>query len=237
MSIGKVIAANGLSDIEETIFDLLKNLLSKNLVFQFDPEFIEYCSQRVKASELEVYQALYSLLQRKYIVPGSTLTRDTILENHNRNLIYNTIYNHPGMHIRELCAFLNLSSGVVRSHIQVLEMFAIIRKKTYLSPKLTLLFFNDYPDTYDDFFLIIKNENDHRIVQLLIQTPLAISELSSTLGLHHSTIQYHLEKLERLDLVIRLESPQGIHYTFNKAKIESFTDFQNRIVSYLQSND
>ncbi|NVM30150.1 MAG: ArsR family transcriptional regulator [Candidatus Helarchaeota archaeon] len=237
MSIGKLAVNNGLTDFEEVIFNSIKEILSKKVVFQIDPEFVEHCSHKVKASEIEIYQSLYSLLQRKYIVPGSALTKEQVLENQNRALIYNTIYDRPGMHIRELGMALNMSSGVIRAHLRVLELFGYIRRKGYASPKLTLLFSSDYPDTYDDYFLILKNKNDQQIVQLLLNKQLTVSELAASLGLHHSTIQYHLGKLERLDLIIRVEFGQIIKYTFNKVKLDSFTDFLDRIVSYLSSID
>ncbi len=234
---GKIAVTNGLSDIEEIIFNSIKEILNSKTVFQFNSEFIEHCSQKVKASEIDIYQALYSLLQRKYIVPGSALTKEKVLENQNRTLIYNTIYNRPGMHIRELGATLNLSSGVVRSHLRVLETFGYIRKKSYSTPKLTVLFSSDYPDTYDDYFVVMKNETDQVIIEKLIANQLTVTELSSNLGVHHSTIQYHLEKLQRLDLVIRVESDQSIHYTFNQAKKVSFLDFLDRIFTYISSDD
>ncbi len=230
-------ADNGLTDFEEVVFDSIKKILTKNVVFEFNTEFLEHCYQKVKASEIEIYQTLYSLLQRKYIVPGSSLTREQILENQNRMLIYNTIYDRPGMHIRELCMALNMSSGVVRAHLRVLELFGYIRRKTYISPKLRLLFSSDYPDTYDDFFIIMKNENDQRIIQSLLRNQLTVTELSSQLELHHSTIQYHLEKLERLDLIIRIQSEQIIKYAFNEVKMDSFTDFLDRIIPYLKSKE
>ncbi|MHA1264389.1 MAG: ArsR family transcriptional regulator [Candidatus Helarchaeota archaeon] len=234
MSVGKVAQGiNSLSAFEATILDNIKSLLNKNIVFQFNQEFIEYISQKVQASETEIHQALYSLLQRKYIVPGTALTRERVLENHNRALIQKTIFNQPGIHIRELCTKLNLSSGVVRAHLRILEMFGYIRKKTYQAPKISLLFSNDYPETYDDYFLILKNENDQRIIQLLLQSPLTTTELSSQLGVHHSTVQYHLNKLERLNLVIRIQEGHTTKVQFNEEKKASFLDFLDRIVPYL----
>jgi predicted transcriptional regulator len=219
-----------LTALEQEVLDNIKNLLKRNVTFQLDSHFFDSCLQKAKAPEIEVNRAIYSLLERKIIVPGSALNAQQILENETRALIYDTIINKPGIHIRELCAQLNKSSGVVRAHLEVLEAFDFIRRKNYAPPKLSLLFAKDFPDTFDDYFLIMKNENDQQIIRLLISKEYTLTELSSKLNLHHSTIQYHLEKLETLNLIIRLSEENTIKYTFNKTRLETFMQFLDGII-------
>ncbi|NVM53077.1 MAG: winged helix-turn-helix transcriptional regulator [Candidatus Helarchaeota archaeon] len=214
-----------LTEFEERVLSIIKEILKKHIVFQFDATFIDFCLQKLKVSEMEIYSAIYSLLRRKLIVPGSTLTREQILENPSRTLIFETIQKHPGIHIRELCTTLNMSSGVVRTHLKVLENFNYIRRKKYTTPKFVLLFLKDFPQTYDDFFLISKNENDQHIIQCLTNTQLTMTDLSSRLGLHHSTVQYHLKKLGHLDFIIPIEEKNIIKYTFNKARLGALREF------------
>lgn len=229
MSITKGSSIN-LTVLEQQVLDNIKTILKRNITFQIDSHFFDSCLQKAKAPEIEVNRAIYSLLQRKIIVPGSTLTAQQILENETRALIYDTILNKPGIHIRELCALLNKSSGVVRAHLEVLETFDFIRRKNYAPPKLSLLFAKDFPDTYDDYFLIMKNENDQQLIRLLISKEYTLAELSSKLNLHHSTVQYHLEKLETLNLIVRISESSTVKYTFNKARIETFMQFLDRII-------
>jgi predicted transcriptional regulator len=219
-----------LTALEQEVLDNIKNLLKRNVTFQLDSQFFDSCLKKAKAPEIEVNRAIYSLLERKIIVPGSTLNAQQILENETRALIYDTIINKPGIHIRELCALLNKGSGVVRAHLEVLENFDFIRRKNYAPPKLSLLFTKDFPEIYDDYFLIMKNENDQQIIRLLISKQLTLAELSSKLNLHHSTIQYHLEKLEALNLINRVSEENTIRYTFNRTRLETFTQFLDGII-------
>ncbi len=231
MSKIKIPQLEELTSHEEVILARIKEILDKNIGFYIDSEIVDYCRQKSKSSEFQVYKTLYSLIQRKIIVPGSTLTKEDVLKNENRALIFNQIKEKPGMHIRELSSVVNKSSGVVRAHLQVLENFQYIRKKTYTNPRLTLLFTSDYPDLYDDFFVVTKNENDQRIIQLLINNLTTISELSTQLGVHHSTIQYHLEKLESLNLVLHIALDKNTtKYIFNKTRLDSFMMFLERIL-------
>lgn len=218
-----------LTKFEEDVLNIVKQLLKKHKRFQFDPKFVDYCRKKLGTSEMEVYKAIYSFVQRKILVRGSSLTRDQVLLNPSRSRIYDTIKNQPGIHIRNLSTTLNINSSVIRLHLKLLELFNYIRTKSY--PKLVLLFPVDFPETYDDYFFILKNENDRKIIQLLKNHQLTISELSSHIGLHHSTIQYHLEKLERLDLITRASTDHTTKYTFNRARLAIFTDFLESILS------
>ncbi len=214
-----------LTEFEESVLSIIKELLQKHIVFQFNSTFIDSCLQKLQVSEMRVYTAIYSLLRRKLIVHGSTLTRDQILENPSRALIFEKIQNHPGIHIRELCKTVDLSNTVVRTHLKVLESFNHIRRKKYTTPKLVLLFPHDFPQTYDDFFVVSKNQNDQLIIQYLINTQLTLTDLSSRLNLHHSTIQYHLKKLGQLNLVLPIKDENGVRYTFNKALLGMLREF------------
>jgi len=223
---GKTASGNEtLSDLEAALYNTLKEILGKNVVFYFNAEFIDLCCRKVRAPELDVYKALYSLIYQKFIVPGTSLTRERVLENPTRKHILTSLKNSPGIHIRGLCSALNKRIGVILAHLEVLETFGFIRSKKFSPFKPTLLFLKEFPDTYDAFFLITKNQNALNILRLLTNLQLTVTELSSRIQVHHSTIQYHLDRLERLDLVIRMVGDHITKFTFNKSKLEFFTKF------------
>lgn len=210
-------------DLQDKVLNIIKELLKKRKVFQFDTTFIDFCQKKLKTSDMEVYKAIYSLIHRKIIVPGSALTRDHILKNPSRASIYKMIQNQPGVHIRQLCALLDIDSMIIRVHIEILVKFNFIRTKIYT--KLVLLFPSEFPETYDDFFYITKNENDRKIVHYLLNQQLTLSELSTQLGLHHSTVQYHLKKLEQLNLIYQIQANYSNRYTINSAKLDDLNEF------------
>ncbi|HUX99794.1 MAG TPA: ArsR family transcriptional regulator [Candidatus Deferrimicrobium sp.] len=69
------------------------------------------------------------------------------------------------------------------------------------------------------------SQNDRQILQLLLNQQLTITELSSLLNVHHSTIQYHLQKLESLNLIINIPKEQPIKYIFHQNRRVAFTEF------------
>jgi predicted transcriptional regulator len=89
-----------------------------------------------------------------------------------------------------------------------------------------LFFLQEFPDTYDDFFFVMKNETERRIIQNLLNQCLTLTELSSLLNLHHSTIQYHLQKLTNLQIITSTPINSQTKYTFNEAKLKDLNDFQ-----------
>ncbi len=226
MSMGRIATGyDNLADLEAAIYNVLKEVLEKKIIFYFNTEFIELCCRKVRSSEFEVYKALSSLIHRKYIVPGTSLTKEKVLANPTRKQMYVNVQDTPGIHIRELCTAVNKRIGIILAHLEVLETFGFIRTKKFSNFKITLLFVKDFPEDYDIYFLITKNESARRLLQLLTHQQLTISELSSSLGLHYSTVQYHLKRLERLDLVIRMVGDHITKFIFNKAKLASFTEF------------
>lgn len=213
------------SELERAVIATIKGLLKKNLVFQINETFIDLCTQKLKQPAIEIHKLIYSLVQRKLLVPGSTLTREEILENATRTSIFKIVQANPGTHIRELCQKIEANNSVVRSHVKVLEAFNYLRRKNYLNPKITLLFTKEFPEKYDDFFVIWKNETARQMIQLLLHEKLNISELSLRLNVHHSTIQYHLEKLSSFNLVLKLQDGQSTKFAFNNEKLKELDEF------------
>lgn len=224
-------ASPDLNKSEEDVIATIRELLKKHLVFQFNATFIDFCQKKLKIPANEVYRILYSLVQRKILVPGSILTREEILENSTRTAILKIIQANPGIHVRELCQKMEMNNSVVRSHLKVLESFSYLRRKNYSNPKLTLLFIKEFPEKYDDFFVIWKNETDRQIIQLLLREQLNISELSAKLNIHHSTVQYHLEKLSSFNMLLKTAEDQSTKFTFNNIKLEELDEFLGIITS------
>lgn len=223
--------SHDLAKSEADVIATIKELLKKQLVFQLNATFIDFCTQKLKMPATEICSILYALVQRKILVPGSTLTREQILENSTRLSILKLIQANPGIHVRELCQKIEINNSVVRSHLKVLETFNYIRRRDYANPKITLLFTKEFPDKYDDFFVIWKSETDRQIIELLLREELNITEFSAKLQLHHSTIQYHIEKLSKFDMLVKESKDQSVKFRFNNEKLGVFDEFLALITS------
>ena len=212
-------------DEEQLVLNHVKKILSQQQVFRLDDYFVSNCSKSLKLPEMHVYKILYSLVKRKILLPGTVLTRNQVMENETRSLILETIKNHPSIHVRALGEHIKKSSGLIRAHLEVLENFRFIRVKKYNNPKFTMIFLRDFPDKFDEFFLIWKNKNAGRILNMLYRKNSTLRELSESLDLDPTTIKYHILKLQNYNLVFLLSEDDQGKFTFNQNKKVDYIEY------------
>ena len=134
---------------------------------------------------------------------GSTLTKETVLNNYHRARIFATIEQNPGIHFSELTKTLDLSNGQTHWHLTCLKNFDLIRTikernyKTFY-PNYGMLFENI--DTSQ--LIALKNKTRNTIYQEICSNPsINQRQLKEILQISQSTIAYHLIILEQENLI------------------------------------
>jgi len=134
---------------------------------------------------------------------GSTLTKETILNNYHRARIFITIEQNPGIHFSKLTKLLQLSNGQTHWHLTCLrnfEMIKTVKEKNYKTyyPNYGILF-----DNIDTSQLVaLKNKTRNAIYQEICTNPsITQSHLQEILQISQSTIAYHLIILEQENLI------------------------------------
>ncbi|MHA1244711.1 MAG: winged helix-turn-helix transcriptional regulator [Candidatus Heimdallarchaeota archaeon] len=134
---------------------------------------------------------------------GSTLTRETVLNNYHRARIFAAIEQNPGIHFNELTKLLVLSNGQTHWHLTCLknfEMIKTVKAKNYKTfyPNYGMLFEN-----IDSSQLVtLKNKTRNAIFQEICTNPsITQSNLQKILRISQSTIAYHLIILEQENLI------------------------------------
>ncbi|MFX1450185.1 MAG: winged helix-turn-helix transcriptional regulator, partial [Promethearchaeota archaeon] len=107
-----------LSPIEEKIIKIA-NELTKNKPLNLE-ELYSIAIKEIKESKNDISQAIYQLILNNFIIEGSKITKDMVLENNTRNAIFEYIYEKPGSHLREIRDILNLSPRLVSWHLKML---------------------------------------------------------------------------------------------------------------------
>ena len=69
---------------------------------------------------------LKSLLKKKLIIERSKFIKDEVLENDNRERVYNYIKNNPGVYFNQIAKKLLLSNYILAWHIKMLFQFNFI---------------------------------------------------------------------------------------------------------------
>lgn len=142
---------------------------------------------------------LEKFIRKKIFVPGSRLTRETVLNNMKRSEIYQLITALPGLNLSQILSHLNLGQRLGYWHLRVLKKFEFIRERKIM--KYNLYFHHDFPRGKESIIFFLRNSNAFRIYLCLKVHPLNTNMLSKILEVHYTTVQYHLNHLEQNELV------------------------------------
>ena len=177
-------------------------------------------------SKIEISNAINQLYLKKYIVVGSRLTRNQVLQNATRKKVYDYLRLHIGAHIREIREKLSITPHVLNWHLNMLENFEYIYRIKFLK------YVNFFPTNFnknDVFsFLVLKNKNSLQIFKIILKNPfIRFESLKNNLNLQKSIISYHLDNLIKYELVFTQQTNNTVFYGINHDKIVSIKSFYN----------
>ncbi len=192
---------------EEKIYKIVQEYLNQNRYMQLN-EIIPYvkaklAKKKININETGIISILSSFIKRNIIVEGSKLLKEDVLKVEKRYIIYKYIIENPGAYYYDLVKNLNISSHVVRWHLNILDLFGFIdhikidNHEIYfdknLDPdKVTAIYYisNEKCKSIIDYLRI----NDHGITK---------TKLSKNLSMHLNTISKYLDGLEKIDLLVK----------------------------------
>jgi predicted transcriptional regulator len=153
-------------------------------------------------------------------VEGSKITRNTVLSNLNRKIIYNEIKNNPGIYLNKLSKNLGYSVYLTNWHLDILLKFNMIRKQEF---NKQFAFFDSHLPMENDYILqIISREKCSKLIEYLnsISKGCTKSHIAKKLRMHHATVNKYLEILINNQLVsLRIFENKNI-YCLNIEKLE-----------------
>ena len=129
------------------------------------------------------------------------MQKSDLLELETRRMIYNNIFQHPGLHIRELCRKLQIPKSSLNYHLIFLE------KNGLLCFRYDGRYARYYPvegiNEADKKILgVLRQKVPRKIVLFLMTRPYSSrSEICEYLKKRPSTISFHLKKLVNVGIV------------------------------------
>jgi predicted transcriptional regulator len=222
-----------LSENEESILNFVQEYLDKNRKFDMK-KMISFIQSRLKFSEININRMgikkiLRSLIKKNFIVEGSKLSRDDILNNEKRKMIYNYILSHPGTYFNRIKSDLHLSNHIIVWHIEMLEKFQLIDKKTI--------------DDHDVYFGADQEIEDPKIYYFLAKTKsqdiirylkrshkgLPKTHIAKELNMHYNTLTKYINILENFGIISKKELPNKTLYFLNKGRYEKFLQLEQNV--------
>jgi len=196
----KIMMNDALTVIEQEIYDVIANKylkMHKELNFEIILPFI--LKSLKKYSQTDISTAISSLIEKQYLIKGSSLSRDDIVHNGVRKQILQFIRVNPGCYNRLIRRRLNIGSNEFNWHIGMLEKFGLIKKMEF---ERSWGYFENrsYMDHEFDLFLM-QNEKASKIIVYLQNQKCSLSQIAKALDMHYSTVQKYLEVLLHRKLI------------------------------------
>jgi len=202
-----------LSEIEANIYKVLREYITDFKEFNLKLA-LPYCFEKLdhKYSDTEITISVKSLIQKKYIIQGSSLTKEDILHNQNRKKIFDFIQINPGSYNRLIRRELFLGSNEFNWHIGMLEKFGFVKKVRFHQRSFGYFEKRSYMDHEYDLYLL-QNEKISKILNILEKEPLKISQITKKLEFHYNTVQKYLSILEKRKLIFLTINGKHTYYS------------------------
>ncbi|MBY9006217.1 MAG: winged helix-turn-helix transcriptional regulator [Candidatus Lokiarchaeota archaeon] len=129
------------------------------------------------------------------------LTIEDVLENEKRKKIIDVILINPGVHFSELKRKTKIAYGNLVWHLEILDKYHVIKKKTMEQYVVYFPYFDKNPISNIDLKLQ-KSEFTLRILKIIEDNPgIWNSKIAQTTNISRKTIEYHIRKLIDLKLI------------------------------------
>ncbi len=220
---GYPMSGTNLTEAEQKVLEIVDELIKQNQLIRIK-ELFALAKRKLKFPDIEVEQAVWSLISKKYITDGTKLSKTTVLENFNRQEILKYIFDNPGANIRAVRSKMSMGAYLTSWHLKILEKFGYIRKKPHKN--MFLIFPYILKEEDEDAFLVLKDDKVIEVNEYLFeQESITIENLMEKFGLDQPDAQSYLNILSGVDLVNSKEVEENIVYTGNFARLKPILDY------------
>ena len=189
------------NSITGEVYALARDLAARNHPHWMD-HLERHALKQLRASRIDIMDAIAWLQAEKYILPNTRLTRVDILANPQRVKIVSEIKHHPGVHFRALLRRIHGEniSGLVRWHLSMLLNFGIISE--FRLGRYHCFFPEPFNADSKVLYVFLQQPLPHEILHYLSQyDEISISQLASSMQMDYSKVMYHINRLVAENLV------------------------------------
>jgi DNA-binding transcriptional ArsR family regulator len=163
------------------------------------------------------------------------MKRRDILESKTRKTIYDCIFEYPGIHLRAIFRKLELSQGTIRYHIKYMKNRGLIIEKNE-DGYIRFYVQNTIGEKEKTIINLLRKEVPRNIIlYLLANTYSSQKELSKELEKDPKTINFHLKKLIKMEVVETATIGKGIIFTsYKKTKYVKHTPDHREVIYRLK---
>jgi len=128
----------------------------------------------------------------------------SVLDQDRRRLIYETLSNCPGLNLSQLIRETDLSSGVVRHHLEILQEAGLVRRRKGERADEVLFFTAEDDDLWavEEGRALFGHATRRRVALYIAENPeSSAGEIAEAFEVDSDTIRYHVDTLVEEGLV------------------------------------
>ena len=206
----KKIEGKELTILQKNILRVAQSFRKNHRFFNMETLF-EECCKALPNPETEIDIAIRDLYKMKYVVEGSQLIKEDILNNEKRNKILEYVTKYPGAHEREIRKAFDLGAYITYRHLGYLVKFGFLRKSTFQNK--SVYFPIDFNEDLEAKTLLLRSETTKAIYQSIQKkAQIRLSEISQIIHIPYTTIQSHLNRLIKGGLIKKIRKETIVCY-------------------------
>ncbi|MBD3227873.1 MAG: hypothetical protein GF329_06765 [Candidatus Lokiarchaeota archaeon] len=212
-----------LDKVEKKIINLVSKLVEEKKLIKIKDIF-NLAKKNLNLSDSKIDIAIWRLIEKKYIVDGSKLTKLSVLNNNNRQRTLKLIFDNPGVHIRKIRDVLDMGSYLSYWHLNILEKFGYIRKKPYKNKVVFYPYF--LPEKYEDVFQSLKDEKTYEINEFIFEKEkTTLEEISEHFKLENEKASNILQNLLKIGLITLKTENKKDMYSGDLEKLKGYIEY------------
>lgn len=167
-----------LSPLEGRVLALAKGFVDKHHVLDTRKLYWICAREITDHDNPAVMDAIETLVKKKVLFPGKSITRDEVLRNKNRKTILTLIRTEPGIYFSKLRDKTGLDSNSMLWHLKMLEQFDLVRVVRFGHSTVYFDFFSD--KELDALHYILHKRHACRVFkEILIAPGLSMRDLEA----------------------------------------------------------
>jgi predicted transcriptional regulator len=193
---------------EKLVYEIIQDYLGNRRPLEVD-KLIPVINSKLSKKSIDlnpkgIEKIVKSLLKKKHIVNGSILTKDEILENETRKIIYDFVCENQVVYFHQIMKGLDLPSHNVVWHLNLLFLFGFINRIKIEKHYNHYIYYNNNLSGKDARKLYFTNNvKCKEIIEYLRNNNHGCSKthLSKQLGIHPNTIKKYIDALEDFEII------------------------------------
>jgi predicted transcriptional regulator len=199
----------------QKVIEIAEELTEANKILNIE-NLYSLAKRRLKIPRKGLLKIIQYLLNKKILVEGSKYTKETVLDNEYRRIIYNYIDQNPGTYFSQLKRDLlsgsseaEASSGQLIWHLEMLLKFKYIKKLKVKNYSIFLP--TDIADEFGILYFLLNDKINQKIITLLNNSGgIKMADVYKEINEQREHVYYRINNFIELGILDIIENGENL---------------------------